>query len=48
MEMVPHEQVLESMRLFAKEVMPKFQSQQDRDQAVWAPTKNPLAAPLER
>ena len=37
MEMIPQEQVLASMRLFAEEVMPQFRSKQERQQAVFTP-----------
>jgi hypothetical protein len=38
MEMVPQQQVLESMRLFAREVMPAFQSAKEREAPVYAPS----------
>ena len=39
MEMLPQEQVLDSMRLFAREVMPKFRSREDSKAPVWAPSR---------
>ncbi len=44
MEMVPQEQVLESMRLFAREVMPHFQEPDERDRPVWSPAGLPQVA----
>ena len=41
MEMVPQEQVLESMKLFAKEVMPNFRSKEDLTAPVYTPTSSP-------
>ena len=38
MEMVSQEAVLDSMRLFATEVMPRFQSDEEKSQPVSAPT----------
>ena len=37
MEMIPQEQVLESMRLFAREVMPQFQTDAQRQAPVYTP-----------
>ena len=37
MEMIPQEQVLESLRLFAREVMPQFRSDEERQSPVYTP-----------
>ena len=39
MEMVPQEQVLKSLRLFAREVMPQFCKAEDREQPVYTPAR---------
>lgn len=39
MEMVPQAQVLDSMRLFAKEVLPKFRTPAELSAPVWAPSR---------
>ena len=39
MEMVPQEAVLESMRLFAREVMPQFRTTHELSQPVWTPAR---------
>ncbi len=39
MEIVPQAQVLESMRLFAREVMPQFRSAEDAERPVWTPAR---------
>jgi alkanesulfonate monooxygenase SsuD/methylene tetrahydromethanopterin reductase-like flavin-dependent oxidoreductase (luciferase family) len=44
MEMVPQEQVLESMRLFAREVMPSFRSAAQRQAPVYAPAASTASA----
>ena len=41
MEMVPQEQVLESMRLFAREVMPKFRTAEEAAAPVYSPAMVP-------
>jgi alkanesulfonate monooxygenase SsuD/methylene tetrahydromethanopterin reductase-like flavin-dependent oxidoreductase (luciferase family) len=41
MEMIPQQQVLDSMRLFAKEVMPKFRNGEDAAAPVSAPSRVP-------
>ena len=38
MEMIPQEQVLASLRLFAEEVMPQFRTAEERAAPVFAPT----------
>ncbi len=37
MEMVPQEEVLASLRLFAETVMPQFRTQEQRNQSVYTP-----------
>jgi hypothetical protein len=44
MEMIPQVQVLESMRLFAREVMPKFRTSADLNAPVYAPGRSLRAA----
>ena len=39
MEMIPQARVLESMRLFAREVMPKFRTREELTAPVWAPSR---------
>ena len=39
MEMIPHEAVLDSLRLFAREVMPQFRTEAQRRSPVYAPTR---------
>ncbi len=41
MEMIPQEQVLDSLRLFATEVIPQFQTPAERAARVQAPTTVP-------
>ena len=41
MEMIPQEQVLDSLRLFATEVIPQFQTPEERAARVQAPTAVP-------
>ena len=41
MEMIPQQQVLDSLRLFATEVIPQFQTPQERAARVQAPTSVP-------
>ena len=41
MEMLSQEQVLESMRLFAREVMPKFRTPEDLKAPVYTPAQRP-------
>jgi hypothetical protein len=50
MEMIPQAQVLDSLRLFASEVLPQFRSAAQRRAPVWAPTRSglDLPAPQER
>jgi alkanesulfonate monooxygenase SsuD/methylene tetrahydromethanopterin reductase-like flavin-dependent oxidoreductase (luciferase family) len=44
MELIPQQQVLESMRLFAREVMPKFRTQAELREPVYAPGRSATAA----
>ena len=44
MEMVPQEQVLDSLRLFAREVMPKFRTREELAAPVWTPSRLPMFA----
>jgi len=37
MEMIPQQQVVDSMKLFAREVMPQFRSAGERDKPVFTP-----------
>jgi hypothetical protein len=37
MEMIPQKQVLESLRLFAREVMPQFRREDERRSPVYTP-----------
>ena len=46
MEIVPQEQVLESMRLFAREVMPKFRSAEEAAAPVYSPAAIPAIPAL--
>mgnify|MGYP001186981752 CR=1 FL=1 len=39
MEMIPQQQVMDSMKMFAREVMPKFQSPGHVDEAVYTPNR---------
>ncbi len=48
MEMVPQEQVLASMKLFAKEVMPRFRSKEDLAAPVYTPTSLPAFVGAEK
>ena len=41
MEMVPQQAVLDSMRLFAREVMPQFRSAADARAPVYTPAAMP-------
>jgi len=41
MEMIPQEQVMESMRLFASEVMPQFRTKEERQSPVYTPATPP-------
>ncbi len=41
MEMIPQEQVLDSLRLFATEVIPQFQTPAERARPVTTPTTVP-------
>ena len=44
MEMIPQQQVLDSMRLFAREVMPGFRSAAELAAPVYTPSGTPVAA----
>ena len=44
MEIIPQSQVMDSLRLFAREVMPQFQSDKEREQPVYTPTTIPAFA----
>jgi hypothetical protein len=44
MEMIPQQQVLDSMRLFAREVMPVFRSAEELAAPVSTPSGTPAAA----
>ena len=41
MEMIPQDRVMDSMRLFASEVMPQFQTDKERNSPVYTPTVIP-------
>jgi hypothetical protein len=45
MEMVPQQAVLDSMRLFAREVLPQFRTPAERQTAVYTPARIPSIGP---
>jgi alkanesulfonate monooxygenase SsuD/methylene tetrahydromethanopterin reductase-like flavin-dependent oxidoreductase (luciferase family) len=45
MEMVSQQQVLDSLKLFAPEVMPKFRTPADMAAPVWTPATIPVLRP---